>query len=562
MKKILISAAIILTTSTLFCQEALKTNEEDYYNFLALKGLYEYPTTNYRTLSDNEWLSLCDNNENHPLAGKNLGNKYSLVNLISADNWFTNGLNKNLNLKIYGPEWFNSYNTKQPYGQNDGGLWQGKGYNTSLSAGLRAEAAGFAFTFKPQLSWSQNKDFAYREGVYNDKHSYFWNGYIDLVQRYGDTAFWNYDWGDTEVRFNWYNFTVGFGFQSPWLGPAYMNPMLGSNNAGTYPKIDLGLRRTDIIIPYLGWNIGTFEGRIWTGRLTASDYFYPDVESKDRMLHGISLSFEPSFIPGMYFGVNRIFILYWKPENIKYIGRLFTLSRDNALSSSGNDEDQKVALNMGWRFPQIGFEFYGEFGIDDFSSEEVANPFHTGIYTVGGKQYIPLNFSKLNPKFKNIDSELILEWSNFEMSQDFQLQWGYMGYYGHGFVKEGYTNNGQIIGAGYGYAGNSQYAAWKFYYSKGYIMPYFHRFCPDNNFIYNKAVYADGSKWSGNDINKQWYAVFKTFCTVGLKQSIFVTNSLCLDSAFCYSLTFYPEWDVNNRVMQHFRLELSGKYNF
>lgn len=54
------------------------------------------------------------------------------------------------------------------------------------------------------------------------------------------------------------------------------------------------------------------------------------------------------------------------------------------------------------------------------------------------------------PFFNNIEGQLLIEIINFEMSQDFQLQWPYIGYYGHGFVKQGYTNDGQILGAGTG----------------------------------------------------------------------------------------------------------------
>ena len=94
------------------------------------------------------------------------------------------------------------------------------------------------------------------------------------------------------------------------------------------------------------------------------------------MLVAMSASYNPSFIPGLSIGANRIFITYWRTENLKYILRLFTASRSNALSSSGNDEDQKFALFAQWSFPTIGFKVYGEFGRDDFSSNEKTNPMY------------------------------------------------------------------------------------------------------------------------------------------------------------------------------------------
>ena len=115
---------------------------------------------------------------------------------------------------------------------------------------------------------------------YSNKYAYTW-GYgndvgADAPQRFGDSACWTYDWGDTEVRWSWKAFTVGFGTQSPWIGPAWLNPVLHSNNAPAYPKFDIGLRKTSIHLPWLGWYIGDVEGRIWIGRTTESDFFDDD----------------------------------------------------------------------------------------------------------------------------------------------------------------------------------------------------------------------------------------------------------------------------------------------
>ena len=231
MKRLLAIATILYFATTVSAQEALKSTEEEYYDFLSLSGKAERPTLGYRTLSDSEW-TVTD--ENHIWAENNLGTKYTLFeNDNPAENWFANGIDQSVKVKIYGPEWFNSYNTAAPYGQNDGALWQGKGYNTSLTAGARLEAYGLELTFKPQLSYSQNKDFDLMPSVVSSPYGYYQSG-IDAPQRFGDSSFWTYDWGDTEIRYTWHSLTVGAGFQSPWLGPAWLNPMLGSNNAATY----------------------------------------------------------------------------------------------------------------------------------------------------------------------------------------------------------------------------------------------------------------------------------------------------------------------------------------
>ena len=530
MKKINFIMPIVLSVfSAAFAQEALKSTEEEYYDFLSLTGAAERPTLNYRTLSDSEW-QVTD--ESHLWKDNNLGTKRTLYESDSTEtNWFTAGIDRSVKLKLYGPEWFNSYNTKAPYGQNDGALWQGKGYNTSLTAGARLEAFGFEATFKPQVSWSQNREFDYMPGVYGSEYSYFWKGNIDLVQRYGDSSFWIFDWGDTEIRYTWNNFTVGFGFQSPWLGPAFLNPMLGSNNAGTYPKFDIGLRKTKVYMPYTYWYLGEIEGRAWLGYLTESDYFDNDSTNNHRQLTGFSVAYSPSILPGFTISINKISLARWDEKSAKYL---------NPLYDSNEVEDQKVSFGADLLFPTVGFEVYGELGIDDSNARGFANPFHTAIYTVGAKK--ELSFFRRFQKF-NIRPEIIFEWSNFEMSQDFQLQWNYMGYYSHSLIAQGYTQRGQILGAGSGYFGNSQYIALRTHFSKGNVTLFLHYNRPDTNYLNNFGVNTKDKDWLFEEKKQhdQW-GFYKAIRTYGINAQYFVTQSFLIGIEFNTSWIINPEY--------------------
>ena len=277
---ILFTCCLFFCTYSLFAQEALKSVEEEYYDFLSLTGLVERPHLNYRTLSDSLWnyneIDSFEENEDGTFTkvrvsgqesssniwkNNNLGTRYQLWEADSpSENFFLRGLNQGITARIYGPEWFNSYNSSAPYGQNDGALWQGRGYNTSLTAGARLESYGFELTVKPQVSFSQNASFKLmnNSAFYSNEYAYIW-GYpamnvgADAPQRFGDKAFWTFDWGDSEARWTWHSFTTGFGTQTIWLGPAWQNPLLHSNNAASYPKFDIGLRKTKIIIRSKRW---------------------------------------------------------------------------------------------------------------------------------------------------------------------------------------------------------------------------------------------------------------------------------------------------------------------
>ena len=549
--RICLFLTVTVLTYASFSQEALKSTEEEYYDFLSIQGITIRPSLNYRTLSDSEW-NFTEKEEtaggtelSHPWQNNNLGSKRALWQpQEQSESFYLKGVPHGIFVKLYGPEWYNSYNTAAPYGQNDGALWQGKGYNTSLTAGVRLEAYGLELTVKPQLCWQENREFEYMPGVYGSEYSYFWKGNIDLVQRYGDSSFWTFDWGDTEIRYTWHTLTVGFGTQSIWLGPAWLNPMLGSNNAGTYPKFDIGLRKQRVVIPGLNWNLGEIEGRIWTGYLSESDYFDTDSNNNHNMINGFAVAYSPSFIPGMTLSVNKICLCKWEDRSIKYF---------NPFYDSNEVEDQKASFGIDWIFPQVGFEVYGELGIDDYSYRKMPNPFHTAIYTVGAKK----TFSII--KKYGIFAELLFEWNNFEMSQDFQLQWKYMGYYSHSLISQGYTQNGQIIGAGSGYFGNSQYLGVKLYYKKGFINIFAHRNAPDNNYIYNMSVNA-GDNFS--QLSKDYWARFKTHFSVGIDTSYFLTSHFLIDTAFVYTHTLYNTYKVGESFISNFDIKVELKYTF
>ena len=542
MKKVLLFVFFIQIVC-LFAQEALKSTEEEYYDFLSLQGIVERPTLGYRTLSDSIW-EIPENTE-HVWQNNNLGSTRVLWQSENqGNNWFTKGFFHGFKYKLFGPDWFNSFNTAAPYGQNDGALWQGRGYNTSLTTGARIEGYGFELTFKPMVTFSQNLGFDYLPGVYGDTHSYFWAGNIDLVQRFGDNPYFQFDWNDTEIRYSFYNFTIGFGTQAFWLGPAKLNPILGSNNAGGFPKFDIGLRKTDLIIPGLNWNLGKIESRIWIAQLSESDYFNNDGIKDKNLFNGFNISFSPSFWPDFTIGVTKICLTRWGNNFWMYLNPFYSSNDINGIG-----EDQKASIYFDITIPKVGFNMYAEFGLDDYTSNQLGNFFHTFISTFGFQQKFSIS------KEKMIKGLLFCELNFFEMSQDFQLQWNYMGFYAHHQIKEGYTQNGQIIGAGSGFFGNSQLIGFKIYIPRTELQLFYHRNVPDMNYLYNKAI----NNVASNII--QFYGIVESKHSFGICASFFINKSFHIKNEI--DLTFIDDFlfiDKNSKTNFHFLLNL--KYNF
>ena len=563
MKKFLSISLFYFLSCLIFAQEALKSTEEEYYDFLSLTGAADRPTLGYRTLSDSVW-NVKD--EDHLWSNNNLGTtKIIWQNSTPADNWFANGLFQGVKYKIFGPEWFNSYNTAAPYGQNDGALWQGKGYNTALTGGVRLEGYGFEITFKPMVSFSQNLAFKLMDNssYYTNKFAYIW-GYgtnigADAPQRFGDKAFWNYDWGDYEIRWTWNSFTVGFGTESIWLGPAFLNPLLHSNNAASYPKFDIGLRKTKLVIPYFNLDLGYLEGRLWLGKLSESQYFDNDKSNDHNQISGLCLYYNPSFLKGLTVGINKICLSKWDDNQFyQYLNPLYGMK---GAEHQNVAEDQKISIIADYLIPKGGIDIFMELGIDDhinptdYIDSYVTHFWHTLTYTFGMKKEIDINDT-----FKG---QLLFEWNNTEMSQDFQVQW-YYNFGFHNIITQGYTNKGQWLGSGIGYGGQSQYLGFKLYYPKGSSLLFIQRYNPDNNFLFKESIYDIATQGNNSPHNRTWN-FYKGILAIGLNSNYFVTESFDISGGIVYQRIVNP---IYNQAPERYELchnisiSLALKYNF
>ncbi len=578
---------LMLLPAFLYAQEALKSIEEEYYDFLSLTGVTERPTLGYRTLSDNVWkfneVETFEENEDgtftkvrvpgeesdaHIWKNNNLGTTYTLWETPDpADNWFARRIKQGFTARIYGPEWFNSYNTAAPYGQNDGALWQGRGYNTSLTAGVRLEGYGFELTLKPQVCWMENREFELmnNSAFYSNKYAYIW-GYkndkgVDAPQRFGDSSFWTFDWGDSEVRWSWDFFTLGFGTENIWLGPVYLNPLLHSNNAASYPKFDIGLRRTKLIIPYVGWYLGDIEARLWLGKLSESDYFDSNSSNDHNQISGMTLSFTPSFLPGLTLGINKICLSKWDDNKfLQYLNPMYGMKG----AGDGNEvEDQKISIILDWLVPKGGIDVYAEFGLDDHVNYNdnidsyITHYWHSFTYTFGLKKSISIS------QKHNVFGVIHFEWNNTEMSQDFYANWHYnFGF--HHQITQGYTNKGQWLGSGIGYGGQSQYLDFSIYYPNGQTKIFINRYNPDNNFLFKEAVYDIATGENGSLHNRTWN-YYKGVLAIGFQSCYYFLKDFNIGYGITYVRIVNPLYNQssqNYEIQNNFNLYLSIKYLF
>jgi hypothetical protein len=523
-KNISIVLFFFVSVTGLFSQEILLSPSELYYDFLALNGYIERPYLNYHTLSDSVWDY--KNNRNNIWAEENIEAKRNI--------------NEDVTYRIYGPRLFTSYNTKTPYGQNDSTLWQGRGFNLFLNTGARFELYGLELTFLPNFAFSQNKEFdlippAYSNGkaaTYGD-YGNFGPTKLDVPQRFGEDPYHEFSWGDSEIRYTWEAFTIGFGTQQIWLGPARINPILLSNNAPPFPKLDIGIRKRAITL--FDVYVGDIETRFFWGRLKESDFFDDDDTNDYNLLTGFVLSYSPSFIEGFTVGVNRLMLSKWDSYDSRGLSAL--LSPMMSTSSGQDERDQRASLVFDYLFTSVSFEIYFEWALNDYTPNRdwlIRYPFHTQAYTFGTRK----GFSFLD---NNIRGEVLLEITNLESTRDYEFIPWPTTFYGHHVITQGHTNRGQWLGAGMGTGGNSQYLGVRFFYNKGYCNIFIQRENINNDYLW----FLDREK---SPTDKHSYQLrFKTLLSVGIDNYIKLNNAIGFYSGVTYSTIFNPTYDHENK---------------
>lgn len=552
-KKFIFSLFVLFLFSTLTAQEALLSVEESYFDMLALDGVIERPTMNYRTLSDSVWNIQNLTQENSIWYGNKLTTDYTFFDTF--------------NVKVYSPDLYISNNSASPYGINDGGMWQGKGLNAAFTAGAAVQAYGVSLVFKPQISFSQNKQFdfpnpAYSGTNYSGKAGTYGDyslGSVDAPQRFGENSFWNFDWGDTEIRYTWKTLTLGFGTQNIWLGPAQVLPIIHSNNAQSYPKLDFGIRNQPIYIKDL-W-LGNIEFRYWWGKLSESDYFDNDTTNNNNLITGLAIAYELPFLPGLRVGLNRTMLSPWtytEKKDLAYC--MWELLIPYMRGTAGWDQsDQRASFVAEYFIPKGGISLYLEWGKNDYNSgldNIIRFPFHTQAITAGFKK----NVNYKNNKFKG---QFLFEISTLEGSMDYYFfyDWGNSGnnFYTHHIRTQGYTNRGQYLGAGIGSGGNSQYVSYKFYYPKGETTFFAQRTNPDLNYYY---YVAQGKTSKPKDYKKS--SICTTF-DLGLSSTYYFTPNLRGGLTFVFDDIHNPLLKNDNFVVDenytHAKFKSEHRYN-
>lgn len=357
-------------------------------------------------------------------------------------------------------------NSDLPFGQNDGALWAGKGYNFRALGGLIANFGPVQIVAVPELVSSTNYNmsidptdlrFARPLPGSRDEFSSPFNVVpysIDLPYRFGAESFQKIHPGQSSVTVSFGPMQAGAATENEWWGPAVRNPIILSDNAPGFPHAFLRTGKP-LAAPF-----GEFEGRWLVGGLHESDYFNDDITDDVRSLSAIAVTWKRKANSGFTVGLMRsVFapVDGYSGVAANAFDFITGTGKPNALpvtdSTFTPGPDQILSLFAHWMLPRYGLESYVEWARAEFPSsfgDFFLTPNHTRGYTAG-LQWV---------RRARADGHLRLqgEFTNVEQSSTYRF--GPIGsFYTSRAVIQGYTNEGQLLGTGIGPGSSGQHFA-------------------------------------------------------------------------------------------------------
>ncbi|MEB2783039.1 capsule assembly Wzi family protein [Algoriphagus persicinus] len=354
------------------------------------------------------------------------------------------------------------YNSTYAFGVNDGAFIPNRGIQSILSAGAYLEYGSFSLQLQPELLMAQNKDY---KGfpIEHQASILFYYEYmnrIDMPERFGEESYTHAYLGQSSIRYNFQEYSIGISSENLWWGPGRRNSLLLGNNAPGFVHLTANTRKP------VRTKIGSFEGQVIGGFLSSSgflppwsDYriqennvYIPKPENNKRFLTGLVLTYQPKWVPGLFLGYGSVNHVY--REDISGLGDVLPIFNgrkkpDNIIDNTTAKRQQFSSGYFRWLSATGHFEFYGEYGTRGNSmklNDFMITPESGRAFTFGFSHLMSL---KKPGHYFQISSEMTQTGQTIRDDIRSLKTW-----YIHDYVVEGYTQNGQVLGAGNGPGSN------------------------------------------------------------------------------------------------------------
>lgn len=354
------------------------------------------------------------------------------------------------------------YNSTYAFGVNDGAFIPNRGMQAIVSPGIYASFGKLSLQLQPELLLAQNKDYI-GFPIEHQATILFYYEYmnrIDMPERFGDSGYNKIYGGQSSLRYNFEDVSLGISTENLWWGPGRRTSLLLGNNAPGFLHFTANTRKP------IQTKIGSFEGQLIGGFLNSSgflpplsDYsiqenpvYVPKPEDSKRFLSGLVFTYQPKWVPGLFLGYGSVNHVYRK--DVSALGDIIPIFNgrkgpENIIDPIRDKRQQFSSGFFRWLSPEGHFEFYGEYGTRDNNrrlGDFMIEPESGRAFTFGFSHLMAL---KKPGHYFQISSEMTQTGQTIREDIRNLKTW-----YIHDHVKDGYTHNGQVLGAGNGPGSN------------------------------------------------------------------------------------------------------------
>lgn len=346
---------------------------------------------------------------------------------------------------------------------NDGSMLPAAGMQQRASINFGLNYKRFYLNLAPE--WLNAENRALPPFVYESTDPNYYARYylyhvnkIDMYWRFGKNKINQFLPGQSSLRYQDDHLSFGISTENLWWGPSLRNSLVMSNNANGFPHLTLNTVKPKET------KMGRIEAQAIFGKLQNPSMEHPDNETmkniwrdgiyfKDtvpRYTAGFVVSWEPKWTPNFYIGMSSTISGYMKGDDKRLV----------AYPLFGSRKPIKMgALFFRYVMPKDNTELYAEFGRADKMATPL-NLIRDSIplgYTAGVRKFIPLTGGKSHLYMGIEVSRLEMPEPRlvFAVNAPFGLPLTNSWYTGSE-VRQGYTNNGQVMGAWAGPGSNSQ----------------------------------------------------------------------------------------------------------
>ena len=464
-------------------------------------------------------------------------------------------------IKILPIDYNIEFNSHHPYNRNNGSMVPNRGYQHILSTGIYVEIGPLSVQLKPEHLFSENKDFeGFGEGPNGHypsiwaKRYKLWN-HIDMPERFGEKSISKTLIGQSSIKLNYKGLSFGVSNENIWWGPSIRNSIMMSNHARGFKHITFNTAKP------LKTKIGNFEWQVVSGRLESSGYlpansdfqyggtniYVPKInqigrKNDWRYLQGYTITYSPKWIPGISLGFIRWVQMYaalvegkywWIQGSPTWFPAFQNLFRKNDKSFDYEIQtNQAAGIFLRWLWKDSNAEIYVSYNHNDSKQnirDLLLDSDHSRAVTVGLQKVF---------KISNDDYLFSWEWTQMEQTASRLLR-NAGSWYEHGYSYDGYTNEGEVLGAGIGPGSNSQYFALNRIRDKEKIGIALEIIDQDNDF-YHEAFASAGDP-------RRYWKDFNLHVNFSKKY-----KNLWLSSNLMYSRSLNYQWDLDDTATEYY----------